>query len=136
MTVKERRNTNKQVTVEKLDKKLDDAISERLKLAEAVEEIHEKVNFDGGLVYQCDLKELKESNAQEHKEIMEKLNLIFPVVENQIEKSRAYDLIADDIGVKFRSGKFWVQVIVVIGIITALAVYGIGYIKTLFKTVL
>lgn len=131
--VKERRNTNKQVTVEKLDKKLDDAISERLKLAEAVEEIHDKVNFDGGLVYQCDLKELKDQNAAEHREIMQKLNLIFPVVEKQIEESQALDIVINKYLGKTKSVKFWVQFLLMVGVIVVGAGYAIAWIKAFFK---
>ena len=130
---KERRNTNKQVTVEKLDKKLDDAISERLKLAEAVEEIHEKVNFDGGLVYQCDLKALKEQNAAEHSQIMEKLNLIFPVVEKQIEESQALDIVINKYLGKTKSVKFWVQFMLMVGVIVVGAGYAVAWVKAFFK---
>jgi tetrahydromethanopterin S-methyltransferase subunit G len=155
---KERRQTNKQSSIESLDKKLDDAITERLKLADAVEEIHEKVNFDGGLVYQCDLKELREEtnarfdkNDGVHEDIIvgtgkrfdsidsrfddidAKLELIYPVIEKQIEESKALDIVINKYLGKTKSVKFWVQFLLMVGVVVVGAGYAFAWVKTFFK---
>jgi hypothetical protein len=79
MMTKERRQTNRQITVETLNDKLEEAIAERIKLADSVEEVHAAVNFDGGLVYKCDLDDFHKRNEDQHKVLLDKLEKLSPL---------------------------------------------------------
>jgi hypothetical protein len=79
MMAKERRQSNKQITVETLNDKLEEVINERIKLAASVEEVHAAVNFDGGLVYKCDLDDFHKRNEDQHKVLLDKLEKLAPL---------------------------------------------------------
>lgn len=131
-------------TIHGLETELHEAIDKRVQLEGIVQEIHEKVNFDGGLVYQCDLQKLTETNTMQHQDILdkvskrmdkidEKLELIFPVVNRQIKKAEAWDVILNDNDSKLRSGKFWIQILVGISIVVGVIMAAVEYLSKIFK---
>lgn len=132
----ERRKANKQISVEKLEVELHDAIGERKKLETIVREIHDKVNFDGGLVYQCDLKELREQNAIEHSAIMGKLEEIYPKVKEEIDDAQAIKRIVNKYVGEFKSATYWFKIIIMLGVLVVGAGYAIGWVKAFFKGII
>lgn len=130
---KERRKTNKQVTVETLGTELHHAINERKKLEIVVRDVQKKVNFDGGLVYKCDLEESNRINAEEHAKIMDKLNEIYPRVKEDIKVADAYRTIGDSWGNNVKSSGFWIKFVIGIGVIVGLAMLAVEEVKKFIK---
>jgi hypothetical protein len=137
--MQERRKQNKQVTIEKIEKELSDFATKE-ELCEAVRErnrkidkIHEVIDFDGGLVYKCDLDKLIKDNNKAHEEIIKKLNEIYPRVKDEMEVAKAYEIIGNQWNMKSKSAGFWIKVVIGLSIFATLFVYVVDYLIKYFK---
>ena len=126
--MKEKRKTSRQATVEKIEKD--------------VKDIQVKLNYDGGLVYKCDLEEFMKTRREdmeairlEIKGVKIKVNRIYPKVAKDIKRSEMYSFLAEDITGKATSGKFWVKTVVTIIVGISLLVYAVGVIKSIIMSI-
>ena len=142
--MKERRQSNKQVMIEKIEKEISTfATKEELQKAindrkEVTDKILDKINYDGGLVYQCDLEEFKKENRDDHDKIVKsiegfhkKMDLIYPKVAEDIKVADAYNTLAGAWETRLKSGSFWIRVILGIGFVVGMIVLIVDYGKKL-----
>lgn len=125
--------------IESLSKELHEAISERKKLEKIVKEVHDKVNFDGGLVYRCNLEDYEVRNTIEHNKILKevksdikkistKLDEIYPRVKEEMEVADAYKIIGNTWEGRIKNAGFWIKVFIGIGVI-------VGIVTTIFREI-
>lgn len=140
----EKRKINKQVTIEKIEKELSNfATKEELKKAtsdrkEVTDKILEKINYDGGLVYKCDLEDMTKQNKEEHDKIFKsitefhkKMDEIYPKVASDIKIADAYNTLASSWESRFKSGGFWIRILLGLGFFIGMLVLIIDYTRKL-----
>jgi hypothetical protein len=142
--MQERRKTNRQTTIEKVEKELSKfATKEELQTAvnnrhKDTDKIFDIINFDGGLVYKCDLEELKKQNKiafekidKSMSEFHKKMDLIYPKVADDIKIADAYNTLAGVMEGRIKSGGFWIRVILGVGFVVGVLVLLVDYAKKL-----